>query len=132
MTTDFNTAHESIIALITRRQAELGRTDEEITQELGFARVNTFCMIREGAVKLPVSKVAVLASALSIEPAHLLRRLLAEAMPDVLTAVDELLCPMSLTANERKLIQTFRHLSKGNDVNPIVVDSNSIVALMIA
>jgi hypothetical protein len=132
MITDPNKPHESIIELIARRQSELGKTDEQIAQELGFDRITTFTLIKQGAVKLPVQKVAPLASALSIEPDHLLRQLLTESMPDVLAAVDELLCPMSLTPNERKLIQTFRHLTKGKDVDPVVVKGNAIVALMVA
>src|SRR5471030_1981767 len=100
MTSQLNTAHESITTLIIRRQAELGKTDEQVAQEVGFDRVTTFAMIKQGTIKLPVQEVAQFASALSIEPANLLRQLLAEAMPDVLAAVDSMLCPMSLTANE--------------------------------
>jgi hypothetical protein len=132
MTSQSNTAHESITTLIIRHQAELGKTDEQVAQEVGFDRVTTFVMIKQGTIKLPVQKVAQFASALSIEPANLLRQLLAEAMPEVLAAVDSMLCPMSLTANEVKLIQTFRHLTNGKDVTPVVVDGNAVVALMVA
>jgi hypothetical protein len=132
MTSQLNTALESITTLIIRRQAELGKTDEQVAQEVGFDRLTTFVMIKQGTIKLPVQKIAQFASALSIEPAHLLRQLLAEAMPGVLAAVDSMLCPMSLTANEVKLIQTFRHLTNGKDVTPVVVDGNAVVALMVA
>lgn len=132
MTSQSSTNQEPITALINRCQTELGKSDEEVAQEVGFDRVATFIMIKTGTIKLPVQKVALLASALSIEPAHLLRQLLAEAMPDVLAAVDSLLCPMSLTQNEVKLIQTFRHLANGKDVTPVVVDGNAVVALMVA
>lgn len=132
MTSQLNIAHESITALILRRQDELGKTDEQVAQEVGFDRVTTFVMIKQGTIKLPVQKVAQFASALSIEPANLLRQLLAEVMPDVLAAVDSMLCPVSLTANEVKLIQTFRHLTNGKDVTPVVVEGNAVVALMVA
>lgn len=132
MTANFKNTSESIVDLIARRQVELGKTDEQVARELSFDRVITFTMIKQGTVKLPVQKVAPLAYALSIEPAHLLRQLLAEAMPEVLAAVESILCPMSLTQNEVKLIQTFRHLANGKDVTPVVVDGNAIVALMVA
>jgi hypothetical protein len=132
MTSQLNTAHESITTLIVRRQTELGKTDEQVAQAVGFDLVTTFVMIKQGTIKLPVQKIAQFASALSIEPANLLRQLLAEAMPEVLAAVDSMLCTMSLTANEVKLIQTFRHLTNGKDVTPVVVDGNAVVALMVA
>jgi hypothetical protein len=132
MTADFNNTSESIIDLIARRQVELSKTDEQVARELSFDRVTVFTMIKQGTVKLPVQKVEALASALSIEPTHLLRQLLAEEMPDVLAAVDSLLCPMPLTQNEVKLIQTFRHLANGKDVTPVVVDGNAVVALIVA
>lgn len=94
MSADINTKHESITALIARRQVELGKSDEQIAQEIGLDRVAAFSMIKRGELKLPVQKVAALASALSIEPARLLRQLLAEAMPEVLEAVDALLMPL--------------------------------------
>ena len=132
MKADTNTINESIADLIARRQVELGKTDVEIAHELGFDRVTAFKMIKQGKTKLPVQKVAMLASALSIEPAGLLRQLLAEAMPDVLDAIDALLIPTSLTANEIKLVHTFRQLCKGHDVCPVIVEGNAIVALMVA
>jgi hypothetical protein len=132
MTADFRNTSESIVELIARRQVELGKTDEQVARELSFDRVTAFTMIKQGTMKLPVQKVAPLASALSIEPAHLLRQLLAEAMPEVLEAVDTMFCPMSLTPNEVKLIQTFRDLANGKDVTPVVVDGNAVVALMVA
>lgn len=132
MTSQSSTNQEPITALINRCQTELGKSDEEVAQEVGFDRVATFIMIKTGTIKLPVQRVALLASALSVDPAQLLRLLLAEAMPDVLAAIDSLLCPTALTANELKLVQTFRHLANGKDITPVVVDGNAIVALMVA
>lgn len=127
-----NTAPESIAALINDRQTELGKTDDQIAQEMGFDRVTAFTMIKQGTVKLPVQKIAALASALSIEPALVLRQLLAETMPDVLAAIDALSPTPALTANETRLVEAYRQLSKGRDVSPLVVDGNSIIALVVA
>lgn len=132
MSAETNTTNESIVDLIARRQVELGKSDEQIAHELGLDRVAAFNLIKQGVVKFPFQKVAVLASALSVEPGGLLRQLLAEAMPDVLEAIDGLLIPSSLTANEIKLVQMFRQLCKGHDVCPVVVDGSAVVALMVA
>ncbi|MYM40916.1 hypothetical protein [Duganella qianjiadongensis] len=126
MKTVTNISNESIAELIIRRQMELGKSDEQISQALGFERVTTFVMIKQGNTKLPVQKVVALATALSIEPAPLLRQLLAESMPDILGAVDKILAPTSFTVNEIKLVQTYRQLCTGRDVNLIFVDSNCI------
>lgn len=132
MITNLNNTTESIIELIARRQVELGKTDEQLAQDLNFEGVSAFNLIKKGVVKLPILKVAPLASAFSIEASHLLRKLLTETMPDVLAAIETMLYPISLTQNEMKLIQTFRYLTKDNDVNPVVVEGNSIVALLVA
>lgn len=132
MKADTKASNGSIVDLINRRQLELGKSDEQIAQEAGFERAKTYTMIKHGHAKLPVQKVVTLATVLSIEPASLLRQLLAEAMPEVLSAVDSLLNPLSLTTNEVKLVQTFRELCKGQDVSPIVVEGNAVVALMVA
>lgn len=122
----------TISALIAQRQAQLNKTDEQLAQELGFERPNIVAMIKQGAMKLPVQKIEALAAALSLDAPDLLRHMMSEYMPDVLAAVDQMLFPTTLTQNEAKLIQTFRHLTKGKDIDPVVVDGNAIVALMVA
>jgi hypothetical protein len=85
--------HEPFVSFITRRQADICKTDEQVAIAMGFERLDTFKKIKDGKIMLPVQKVAALASALSVEPAPLLRQLLTEIMPEVLDAVDQLLLP---------------------------------------
>jgi hypothetical protein len=132
MTASPHPQSSSVAALMAERQTELSKNDEQLALELGFDKSSIIAMVKQGAVKLPVQKVSALASALSIDPGHLLRLVLAESMPDVLAAVDALSPSKILTANEIRLVEAYRQLSKGRDVSPLVVDGNSIIALVVA
>ena len=90
----------------------------------------TVQLIKTGSMKFPISKAKPVSSILKIEPAMLLRAVLREYMPDVLCAVDAFLVPPALTFNERKLLDSFRYLSKGHDVTPTVIEGTSIIALV--
>jgi transcriptional regulator with XRE-family HTH domain len=127
-----NSQAPSLLALITERQTELGITDEQLAVALDYDRPTVVNMIKQGMVKVPVQKITALAGALSLDPAYLLRLHLSECMPEVLAAVDALLIPSMLTANEMELVNSYRHLSKGHDVRPVVVDGNAIIALVVA
>jgi hypothetical protein len=120
------------MALIVERQADLGITDEQLALALGYDSPTVVNMLKQGMIKMPVQKISALALALSLDPAHLLRLHLSECMPDVLAAVDSLLAAPTLTANEKELIESYRRLTKGQDVRPVVVDGNSVVALIVA
>ena len=81
-------------------------------------------------MKFPIGTVASVSTILKIEPTMLLRTVLREYMPDVLCAVDAFLVPAALTFNERKLLDSFRYLSKGHDVTPTVIEGTSTIALV--
>jgi hypothetical protein len=53
-------------------------------------------------------------------------------MPEVLAAVDQFLMLQTLTSNEAKLLESYRHLSEGKEVTPMVVEGKSIIALVLA
>jgi hypothetical protein len=58
--------------------------------------------------------------------------MLQEQSPDLLAAIEAAWGTTALTVNERNLITSYRHLAKGQDVVPIVLDGNSIIALVAA
>lgn len=122
----------TIAALIAERQAHLNKSDEQITQEIGYANTNIFVMMKRGTMKIPMHKISVLAPALSLDAAVLLRMVMEEYMPETLALVDALLVTPTLSANETELIASFRWLSKGNDVRPVIMDGNSVIALIAA
>ena len=118
--------------LIEECQTLLGKTDQQLGEELGFTQPNVMTMIKAGTMKLPISLVPRLAAAINYPASDLLRTVLRDQAPDLLVIIDKIWMPIDLTANERKLIESCRHLSKGRDVVPLVMDGQSIIALVAA
>jgi hypothetical protein len=121
-----------VSTLIADRQKCLNIDDAQLAMALGFERPNIIAMIKAGRSLLPANKVAAVAAALSIDPAHLLRTHLAETALEILAAVDALLTPQLLTSNEVKLLENYRQLSRGQDVAPVIMDGSNIIALIVA
>jgi len=122
----------TLIALISEGQQRLNMTDEQMSKALGFERTNVIPMIKAGTIKLPIDKVPALAKAIDYPAADVLRVALHDYMPDVLAAIEKIWAPIDMTANERKLIESYRYLAKGRDVVPLVMDGQSIIALVAA
>lgn len=119
-----------LLDLIQERQTAMQKTDEQLSEELGFERSSALLMIKSGALNLPLTLVPALAVALSIEPDQLLRLAMQKSIPHVLKLVDDLLKPESLTATEHRLILEIRRLGAGREVAPLVFSGASIVALV--
>lgn len=118
--------------LLAERQEQLHKTDEQVAKEVGFAQTNIYAMIKQGTLKMPIDKVEALAKAIDCAPSDLLRLVLRDTMPDVLAAIEKIWTTLELTANETKLIESYRYLAKGRDVVPLVMDGQSIIALVAA
>jgi hypothetical protein len=131
--TDQNSLTQPVLAnLIAEAQGRLHKTDEQFAKELDFPSATVFTMIREGKLKLPIDKVQALAKSIDYPVGDLLRAVLHEYMPDTLVAIEKIWAPTDMTANERKLIESYRYLAKGRDVVPLVMDGQSIIALVAA
>jgi hypothetical protein len=65
-------------------------------------------MIKQGKTKLPINKVGPLAKVLGIDPVDLLRRVMAEYMPDTYEAVQELVGKSFITEREMEIIRLVR------------------------
>ena len=88
--TSFSANYSEVLHLIVKHQARHGITDIQFAHLLGYERVQTFIMTRDGILKLSFTKVPLLASALALDPVYLLRTLFAEMMPDVLEIMDQI------------------------------------------
>ena len=124
--------HTILPDLISESQELLGKSDQQLSKELGFTQPNVITMIKAGSMKLPISKVQKLAVAIDFSESDLLRVVLRDQAPELLTVIDKIWAQSILTANERKLIESYRYLAKGHDVTPIVMDGQSIIALVTA
>jgi hypothetical protein len=116
--------------LIEARQNELQINDVELAEALGYKHPGVISMIKQGKMKLPINKVASLASTLDIEAAHVLRLLMSEISPGLLEEIEAILNPLRLTTTEANLIRHCRELSQGRTGSPIVIDGRTVIALI--
>lgn len=119
-----------VASLISERQLMLDVSDEQLAMAVGVESANVVVMVRTGRVRIPITKVAAYAAALSIDPAYLLRISMTEYMPGILAVVDALFTQKLLTSNEEKLIDDYRFLARGRDATPMIMDGTNILALL--
>ena len=119
-----------LIPLIEARQSELQIDDVDLARALGYKDPCVMAMIKERKMKLPINKVAILASTLDIEGAHVLRLLMSETSPGLLEEIEAILNPLCLTKTETNLIRHCRELSQGRTGSPIVIDGRTVIALI--
>jgi transcriptional regulator with XRE-family HTH domain len=100
----------TVAQYITAQIEASGLTNSEIATALGYTpdRANMISMIRTGRSKLPINKVASMAKALHIDPAHLLRFVLREYSPDTLVALEEAIGTGLLTEGEQEVVSLLR------------------------
>lgn len=121
----------TIAALIARGQRSLDLSDQQIAQALDYKNPAIVQMMKSGQMRLPLNKAAPLAKVLDMEPGDVMRTLLGENSPELLTAIEECMGPLSLTAGEKRLITALRKSSQGRDATPIFVDGASIIAMVV-
>lgn len=90
-------------------QIELSdKTQLEIAHEIGYEKPNIITMFKQGTTKVPINKVPMLAKALGLDPAHLLRLALREYAPEILDTIEEAL-GRAVTHNEFEIIEAVRN-----------------------
>lgn len=121
----------SLVNQIEARQAELGVTDQQLCDALGYEKAVVLTLIKRGNIKMPLNKIPALAAALELDPAELLRAAIRESDPALGQIIEEVFNPLRLTATEVNLIKNLRELSGDTAVAPIVF-SKSVIALVAA
>jgi len=112
--------------------ADSDKTQREIAQECGFEQPNIITMFKNGATKLPLNRIGALAKALDADPAHLLRLVMCEYMPDTWDAIESILHSTVLTANELELVRAYRTVTGDSDACAVVIDRNAVIAIVTA
>jgi len=112
----------TVSSFITKLLAESKKTQREISEECGFETPNLITMIKNGTSKLPINRIASLAKALDIDPAHLLRVVMAEYSPDSWAAIELNMRGVVLTANELDLVRKFRAATADKDPRLVSLD----------
>ena len=126
------TTPSPLIAQIEARQAELGLTDQQLSEALGFERGIVLTLIKAGSMQLPLNKVPALAAVLALDRTELLRTALRELAPDMAAAIEDTFNPMRLTATEVTLIKHLRRLAGDVAAVPIVFEGRGVIALVAA
>ena len=67
-----------------------GKSQADIAREVGYDRPNVVNMMKQGVTKLPINKISAFAKALKVDPAHLLRIVMSEYLPETWEAIQEL------------------------------------------
>jgi transcriptional regulator with XRE-family HTH domain len=122
----------TVADFIADRLAESDKTQREIAQECGFEKPNIITMFKNGATKLPINRIGPLAKALDVDPAHLLRLVMTEYMPDTWEAIENILHSTVLTANELELVRAYRVATGDNDAVPVVINRDAVIAIVAA
>lgn len=124
------TTHSAFIAQLEAQQAALGLSDQTLSEALGFERPITLTLIKQGTMRLPLTKIPGLAAVLELEPAELFSAALRESDPALGKVIDEVFNPLRLCATEVTLITHLRGLCGDRNVSPIVFDGKGVLALV--
>lgn len=90
-----------------------GKSNKDLAAELGYTKPNIVSMLKNGDMKVPLPVVPRLASALHVDPGHMVRRALEEYAPEIADTLDEV--AGLATRDERKLLEIHRQVTKGSD-----------------
>lgn len=110
--------------------ALINKTQAQIAAECGFESANVITMFKKGQTKLPINRVGSLAKALDVDPAHLLRLVLLEYLPDTWETIENTLQTTLLTANEFELVRRFREVTGDTDAQGMVLDCSVVLAIV--
>lgn len=125
-------AENPIGHLLTVRQGVLGVTDEKIAEALGYEDERTVAMIKSGRLRLPLSKVKAFANVLELDPGQVLAELLRTTDPAILDAIESCLGPLYVTPDELRVIGELRRAADGRVLSPMILERDSVVALLVA
>ena len=100
----------------TRKVADLlkgaiaasGKTQRAIADEAGLRNANVVSHLKDGKMKLPITRVRDLARALHVEPAHMLDVAMSEYYPDTWPIIRSMLVASPLTDAELEILNAYR------------------------
>jgi transcriptional regulator with XRE-family HTH domain len=107
----------SVAEYITRAIDLSGKTQAEICDALEYPNRNVITLFKQGKTKLPINKVRAMAIVLGVDPAHLLKLVMNEYMPDAWKVIDEVLGDKFVTKSQKDFQRIVSEELKGADVD---------------
>ncbi|MDY7537521.1 helix-turn-helix transcriptional regulator [Undibacterium sp. RTI2.2] len=102
----------TVAEFISNRIEISGKTQKQIASEVGFPKPNMITMIKQGASKLPLDKIALMAKALNVEKLYLYRLVMQEYEPGTWNTIqNDILSQPVLTKYELDLVALVRDLN---------------------
>lgn len=109
--------------------AQSEKLQDEIASECGFTNSNIISMIKNGVTKLPLAKVGVMARALDVDPAYLLRLTMTEYMPEVWSVMESIFGRASfVTMSELDLLGLLRQQAHGLPIDVSLLEHSLAIA----
>lgn len=100
---------QTVAEYITEKIDASGKPQFQIAVECDWGTsVNMITMVKQGKTKVPLERVGLLAGALEIDARDLLRRCMAEYLPDTLKAIEQFHPGLVLTRYEHELVLAHR------------------------
>ena len=122
----------TVAEYLVQKIAESGKTQRVIAEECGFENPNIISMFKKGETRLPLNRIEPLASALNVDPAHLLRLVMLEYMPRTWDDIEWMLKGSIMTDSELRLISAFRQLRKMTDMDQLDFEVKAVAGVTIA
>ena len=104
-------SNKSVAEYLSDQIEQSPKSQLEIAEEAGFEKPNVITMLKQGTMKIPLNRVGPLATALGINPRHLLRRVLEEYAPETWHAFEQSLGHLILSHDEEQLVLVSREMS---------------------
>jgi transcriptional regulator with XRE-family HTH domain len=110
-------ADTQFVHFLQKRIPEINhiKSQAEIAAETGWTSLNMLSMIKTGAMPMPVERVFLLAKALDVDAARLLWLTLEQRGDGALARALKDIFDIVVTANELRIIEWIREVSKNTD-----------------
>jgi hypothetical protein len=119
----------SVAQYIEQQVAICGRSQKEIADEIGYPNANIITMFKKGLTKVPLPKVGVLAKALGVDPAFMMRLVMGEYMPETWEALEQIFgTEKFVTADELALIKFLRKETKNMPIDLSIAENRQALS----
>lgn len=108
----------SVANYITQQLVLCGKTQTEVSNEIGYENTNVLTMFKQGKTKVPVNKVKDIAKALEVDSVYLLKLVMKEYTPETWSVISDIIERPIITYSEQRIIDVVRQCDAGLPVEP--------------